>query len=124
MSWWQESVKRKQTLDRFCGNTMTYEPFENFRYDAHIFNVHNKFVGIAKIFSQPTNFGNRPIVEISKDDIDFLYELGLLTAKKPVAIVKFRNKVAYLRLEHVNYGIQEGKKCKQYKIPIGELKCV
>jgi hypothetical protein len=121
MSWASERVKTKETLDRFCGNSMTYEFIPDFGYDGNIYNSKKKFIGIAKIFSNAGNFGSNPIVEISKDDADFVYELGLLTAKKPALIVRFRNKIAYLRLEHTNYGIGEVRKKPTYKIPIGQL---
>lgn len=117
-----DRVRRNGILDQFCGKKMTYEPVNDSHFDANLFNEQDKLIGFAKIFSQPGNFGNNPIVEISKAALDFLYELGLLMSKKPAAIVKFRNKVSYLRLEHVNYGVGEGRREKVYKIPIGELK--
>ena len=122
----QERVKRNKTLDRFCGTKMTYEPVESFYFDAMLYNDQEKFIGIAKIFSKPGNFGNSPIVEISKEDLDMLYELGLFMRKVPAVVVKWRNKITYFRLEHTEFEIIEktlrDKIVKLYLIPITEFK--
>ena len=114
-----DRVRRNGIMDQFCGTTMTYEPVNDFHFDANIYNDKEKHVGIAKIYSKPGNFGNSPIVEIPVAELNFLYELGVLTHKKPAIIVKFRNKIAYLKLESLDYGTAEGKKGTVYKVPIG-----
>jgi hypothetical protein len=122
MAWYEDRVKQKNVLDRFCKDKMTYEFLPDFRYEANLFNGSKKFVGVAKIFYNPSNFGNNPIVEINKDDFDFLYELGLITGKASAIIVKFRdNKIAYLKQKDASYVTTDGRKTN-YKIPIGEFK--
>lgn len=119
-------IKRYNILDRFCGDKMMYnpEPMQRLQWDANILNGAEKFIGIAKIFFNAGNFGTNPIVEIPAEETEFVWELGLLTHKKPAIIVKFRNKVAYLRLDHLNYRKAEGKRKQVYVIPIGEFKIV
>jgi hypothetical protein len=115
-------IKRYNILDRFCGDKMMYRPIKDFQWDADLLTNDEKFIGIAKIFFNPSNFGTQPIVEIPAEETDFMWELGLLTHKKPAIIVKFRNKIAYLRLDHLNYRLTEGKRKQVYVIPIGEFK--
>ena len=119
-----DTVRRYGILDRFCGDKMRWEHFRDMPWDAYIYTNEGAFVGIAKIFSQAGNFGNKAIVEIPAEPTSFMYELGLLTHKKPAIIVKFRNKVAYLRLDHLNYRRTEGTKKPTYVIPIGEFRVV
>jgi hypothetical protein len=119
-----EAVRQYNILDRFCGTKLLYRPVRGFQWDADILTNDEKFIGIAKIFSDPSNFGTQPIVEIPAEETSFMWELGLLAHKKPAIIVKFRNKVAYLRLDHLNYRKTEGKKKEVYVIPIGEFKVV
>jgi hypothetical protein len=124
MSQSEDRVSVMNILDKFCGNKMWYEidwKFDDL-IDAKILNQDKKLVGIAKIFRKAGNFGNNPIVEIPKDETEFVYELGLLTHKKPAIIVKFRNKIAYVRLEKIDYEVNTSGKKPMLKIPIGEFK--
>ena len=109
-----------------------YEPIIKWdRVDAKLFNLHEKFIGLAKVFRQQGNFGSKPVVELLDDDITFLSELGLLAQKAVAVIVTFRNKVCYWKIDQkeldscvVKEKEVRGKKDQYRIIPINYFKAV
>jgi hypothetical protein len=124
-----ERVKTKDILDRFCARGMLYEPVWDFEgVDAILLLEKNKQrCGIARIFSSPGNFGNRPVVELPAEPIDFMRELANLMGKSAAVIVKFRNKVMYWKIDRMlqpRQVMKRGKPANLYLLPINLLKNV
>ena len=120
-----------KVLDQFCARGMTYNPVFNWdNIDATLFREGTeKQVGVVKVFSAMGNFGNKPYVDLAKEPIDFLTELGLLLGKKNAAavIVKFRDKLMYWKIDRelvADQVMKRGKPYNFYKLPINLLKNV
>ncbi len=110
---------------------MTYDPVEDFEiFDARLFNNKDTYIGIAKIITVREKFGSNPVVCLPKNDLDMLYELGMFTRKKPVVVVKFRDKLAYLPVVYLTDGkadyfttdkVIRNEKVEFYIIPINKF---
>lgn len=126
----EERVKAKDTLDALCAPRNIWYEFitDDESIDAVLQRSKNgKPCGVARIFSAPGNFGNKPVVELPKEAIDFLRELALLMGKScaAAAIVRFRNKTMYWKIDQElqpRQVMKRGKPVNLYLLPVNLLK--
>ena len=129
----EERCKAKDILDMLCSpqRKILYDFIYDWdQIDAILVHEHNinKQCGIARIFSSPCNFGNKPVVELPKEAIDFMRELALLMGKAGAAVIKFRDKVMYWKIDDRELQprqiMKRGKPYNYYLLPINLLKNV
>lgn len=121
MSTPQSRVNRLNILDKFCGDKMKYSTVDDLRWiDAWLYNNTEKIIGFAKIFSKMGKFGSNPVIELPLEDLDLVYEYGIFLGKVPAAIVKFRDKIAYQKLDNLDFKTTQGK-TELYQIPINKF---
>ena len=131
----RDRVRRNETMATFCDppRNMLYKPVNHLKQiDATLWYEQNpeKICGLARIVSVPVKFGVKPMLEVEKEIIDFLFELSLLCKIASAVIFRFRDgKLYYWRIENPNAlkyenSMKRGKSYTTYQLPIQNLKAI
>jgi hypothetical protein len=122
-----DRIKVKDILDSFCTpeRKMMYDFIHDWdKIDAVLLHEGSlKPCGVARVFTSACNYGSKPVVELDKEAIDFMYEMGGLMGKAAAVIVKFRNQNMYWRIDRkLTESTKKGKPV--YHLPINLLKSI